>query len=157
LDARGVLHFTNHVEDHRLVDASTSRPDKLVFFPAHLRRGETPGGRPVLAAEVFWGSASRLAPGRLGVVQGLVSILVDIPSLVHAAHGRVSPWTTRAVYRCCAWLSMLLASAGFALNAFLLATFGLMVGAYYVGLPLEDGADAWVPIAAAGAVAALGF
>jgi hypothetical protein len=157
LEARGVLNFTNHVEEHRLVDASSSRSDRLVFFPAHLRRGMTPSGSPLIAAEVFWGSASRLAPGRLGVVQGLVSILVDIPSLVHAAHVRVSPWATRAVYRCCAWLSMLLASAAFALNAFLLAAFGLMVCGYYAGLPLEDGADVWIPIAAAVVVAALSF
>jgi hypothetical protein len=87
----------------------------------------------------------------------LVSILVDIPSLVHAAHVRVSPWATRAVYRCCAWLSLLLASAAFALNAYLLTAFGFMVGCFYANVPLDDRADIWVPVAAAVAVAALGF
>jgi hypothetical protein len=157
LDARGVLHFTNHVEDHRLVDAPASRPDKFVFFPAHLRHGTTAAGASLIAAEVFWGSASRLGPGRLGVVQGLVSILVDIPSLVHAAYVRESPAATRLVYQCCAWLSMLLASAAFALNALLLAAFGVMAGAYVGGLQFGSSPDVVVTVLAAVLVAALGY
>lgn len=157
LGAHDIVHFGSVMEERRLRDDPASTASRDVFFPVHLRHGRIPGGTEVVAVEAFWGSADPLAPGRLGVLQGLVSILVDLPSLMHAARVRDSPRVTRAVYHLCAFLSMLLAGVIFALNAVMLVGFGLTAGAYYVNVPITGGTQIVVPIAASALVAAFGF
>ena len=157
LGAHDVVHFGNAIEERRLKDELASTPNRDEFFPVHLRHGEVPGGPPVVAAEAFWGSADPLAPGRLGVLQGLVSILVDLPSLMHAARVEDSPRATRVVYHLCAFLSMLLAGVIFALNAVLLVGFGLAAGAYYLNVPIGGAARVVVPVLASALVAAFGL
>src|SRR5687767_1796861 len=68
---------------HRLKDEAQSNPaTRTEFFPAHVRRGATADGVPIVAAEVYWGSASQLAPGRLGVLHGIVSVMLNTPALI---------------------------------------------------------------------------
>src|SRR5262249_6722409 len=76
----------------------------------------------VIAAEVFWGSASQLAPGKWGVLQGTVSLLLNVPTLVMGARGEKGVVTFVSW-----WASMLLASAGFALNALLMLALGVYI------------------------------
>jgi hypothetical protein len=127
MEAQGIAAFDAFVRERRLTDPST-RDDKLNFFPVHLRTGvlnDTRHGasqHQVIAAEVFWGSASQLAPGKWGVLQGTVSLLLNVPTLVMGARGdrgfvSVVSW----------WASMLLASAAFALNGLLMLTLGLYI------------------------------
>lgn len=154
LAGNGLATFDPELNVERLVDPSDSTERRLRFFPVTFRRGrakpQSPGteGTPIVAAEVFWGSASQLSPGRLGVLQGIVSLMVNVPALLVGANGGhklspgVVPWLTRIV-------SLLLSAPAFALNALLLATFASHVACAYLSVPAPV-ADRAVPWIAAG-------
>jgi hypothetical protein len=132
MEAEGIASFDAVVQERRLLDVR-SRNNRLKFFPVHLRTGVLKGttGQPVIAAEVFWGSASQLARGRWGVLQGMASLLLNVPTLVMGAKGgksfvAVVSW----------WASMTLASVAFALNTLLMLTLAVYIAlCYVVGAP----------------------
>ncbi len=132
MEAEGLASFDAVVLERRLVDVG-ARPNRLKFFPVHLRTGALKDAahesiqHDVIAAEVFWGSASQLAPGKWGVLQGTVSLLLNVPTLIMGARddrGFVSVLSW--------WASMLLASAAFALNALLMLTLCLYIALCHV-------------------------
>jgi len=132
MEAEGIASFDAVVRERRLPDVR--RPEeKLRFFPVHLRTGVLNDvvQQDVIAAEVFWGSASQLAPGKWGVLQGTASLLLNVPTLVMGASdgkGLVSVL--------CWWASMLLASAAFAMNTLLILTLGAYIAlCHVVGAP----------------------
>lgn len=135
LEAEGIASFDDTVRERRLRDL-LSRGNRLAFFPVTLRTGvlkdhEKRLQRDVIAAEVFWGSASQLAPGKWGVLQGTVSLLLNVPTMVMGARGEKSIVTFLSW-----WASMLLASAAFALNAVLMLTLGTYIAiCHMVGAP----------------------
>jgi hypothetical protein len=135
LEAEDIASFDDIVRERRLGDLQT-RDDRFAFFPVHIRTGvlkdhERALQRDVIAAEVFWGSASQLAPGKWGVLQGTVSLLLNVPTLVMGARGEKSLVTFLSW-----WASMLLASAAFALNAVLMLTLGTYIAlCHMVGAP----------------------
>lgn len=132
METEGLASFDAIVQERRLADVR-SLEDKLKFFPVHLRTGVLKGAvdQPVIAAEVSWGSASQLAVGKWGVLQGTASLLLNVPTLVMGAKGGRS-----FVAAVCWWASMLLASAAFALNAVLMLTLGVYIAlCYVIGAP----------------------
>jgi hypothetical protein len=135
LEAENVASFDDIVRERRLRVLQT-RDDRLAFFPVNLRTGALKHHgrglqRDLIAAEVFWGSASQLAPGKWGVLQGTVSLLLNVPTLVMGARGEKSFVTFLSW-----WASMLLASAAFALNAVLMLTLGTYIAlCHMVGAP----------------------
>ena len=148
MEASGIASFDAVVQERRLND-TFGRDEKLKFFPVHLRTGTLRGEMPreVIAAEVFWGSASQLAPGRWGVLQGAVSLLLNVPTLVMGARGEKNVVTELS------WSgSMLMASAAFALNALLMLTLGAYIALCYIGGGIPTRSEALAPIAAAFAV-----
>src|SRR5512138_3850390 len=72
LDAK-LATFDSVVRDLRFGDDVRSTARRRVFFPAYFRTGRTlprhsgDSKTEIVAAEVFWGSASQLAPGQWGV------------------------------------------------------------------------------------------
>jgi hypothetical protein len=157
LAGHGLATFEPDLKEARLVDPSRSTSRQTRFFPVTFRHGQStgPNPAPVVAAEVFWGSASQLSPGRLGVLQGIVSLMINVPALLVGANGGhktspgVVPWLTRVV-------SLLLSGPAFALNGLLLSAFVFHVAGAYVssGTPASDFLVPW--LAMAGAIA-LGF
>jgi len=146
MEADGIASFDAAVLERRLPDVRASE-HKLKFFPVHLRTGvlKQVAQSELIAAEVFWGSASQLAPGKWGVLQGTVSLLLNVPTLVMGARGEKSVVSVLSW-----WASMLLASAAFALNALLILTLGVYIGLCYVfGAPPTKW-EIVAPIAAAG-------
>ena len=132
MEATEIASFDASVKERRLGDVF-ARDEKLKFFPVHLRTGVLKGDIPqeLIAAEVFWGSASQLAPGKWGVLQGTVSLLLNVPTLVMGAKGQSGALTTVSW-----WASMLLASAAVAINALLMLTLGTYIAlCYVVGAP----------------------
>lgn len=126
LEGSGIASFDDVVRERRLADVPRRR-NRLAFFPMHTRTGvlrdiDRSTQHDVVAAEVFWGSASQLAPGKWGVLQGTVSLLLNVPTLVMGARGDRS-FVTAVSW----WASMLLASAAFALNALLMLTLGIYI------------------------------
>lgn len=156
LEHEGIATFASEQEQRRFVDSYQSSPGRTIFFPAPIRHGTTAQGEPVLAAEVYWGSASQLAPGRLGVLQGVVSLLLNVPALVVGADER-KEGLSAIVHALCWATSMLMSGPAFALNTLLLLTFAVHVGAFYVvGEP--GPAIAWlVPVAAAVVMVGVSF
>jgi hypothetical protein len=142
---------------HRLKDEAQSNPaTRTEFFPAHVRRGATADGVPIVAAEVYWGSASQLAPGRLGVLHGIVSVMLNTPALIVGSDEKRRG--TAGVLHHLAWAaSMLLSGPAFALNALLLVTLAIHVAIHVVFAAPAAGVDRIVPWAAAAATSGLGF
>lgn len=155
LETAGLASFEPAIRVRRFTDPAASSHDQLRFFPAHLRQGTTADGVPIQAAEVYWGSASQLAPGRLGVVQGIFSLMLNVPALVVGAGDR-NGGLSGALQTTSLTASMLLAGPAFALNALLLAAIAahtllvLMVGD-------SRAVDVAVPLAAAALTLWLGF
>lgn len=161
--------FTDSLEDaelalfeptprlQRLVAPAESAPTKRAFFPVHLREGQATGDHaPIIAAEVYWGSASQLAPGRLGVVHGIISLMLNVPALIAGADERATG-TRGAIHKQAWFASMLLAGPAFALNALLLATLAGHLAIHYLFEAPGSLAEAFVPLLAIAATVALGF
>jgi hypothetical protein len=155
LTTANVAEFRGDVEEHRLLDRSESTDTKYEFFPVTVRRG-TKGDVTIRAAEVFWGSASALAPGRFGVLQGIVSLLFNTLSLIHGAHSAAGTWLNRGIHFSAVAASSLLSSAAFALNALLLSMFAFLFLHYALSTTRPPG-RILVPVLAAALTAALGF
>lgn len=155
------------VVDRRLLDVAECTPTRLAYFPALTRDGKAlPDGQPVAAAEVFWGSASQLAPGRFGVILGTISLLLNVPVLL-TGHGPVASGFATRLFRHVTWLSsMALAAVGFALNALLLGTFALYLAVARLApdgadlaaaVPLYRWMDYGIPLISAGATTFVGW
>jgi hypothetical protein len=155
LEQGQLASFESESAVKRLVAPTESSPTKTAFFPAHLRRGRTASGAQVVAAEVYWGSASQLVPGRLGVLHGIVSLMLNVPALIAGADERKAG--TPGFLQKEAWLtSLLLAGPAFALNALLLATLAAYIVIHYLFDSPSTQADAWVPFLAVAGTVALG-
>jgi hypothetical protein len=157
LEVGGLASFDDIERVQRLREPTESTDTHISYFPAHVRTGRTAAGIPIAAAEVYWGSASQLAPGRLGVVQGTVSLLLNVPALVFGADIRRGG--LRGMLQDLAWSSSLLLSGpGFALNTFMLALLLVHAGVQYAtGAPTAAGWRIAEPLAAACLTTAAGF
>lgn len=157
-DAR-LATFDTVIQDMRFPDTVRSTSTRRVFFPAHFRTGWTPAGpglgakRELVAAEVFWGSASQLAPGQWGVLQGMASLLLNVPALVVGADDG-SKGITGFLHRMAWFASMLLAGPMLAFNIVLLLALGLYIGfCSAVGIPGRPGELLIVVLTVAGSIA----
>lgn len=102
LQAARLAHFDSQQHVKRLLENTDSKRARNDFFPAHMQHGATLGGVPIVAAEVYWGSASQLAPGRLGVLHGIVSLMLNVPASEKADSSERSR-RSLGLHRCC-WL-----------------------------------------------------
>jgi hypothetical protein len=158
LEHAGIATFDDAVRLQRLPSSAESTSTHTSYFPARMRHGTVArGGPPIVAAEVYWGSASQLAPGRLGVLQGVVSLILNVPAVVFAADVRGAGWLRGTIQKLAWGASLLLSGPAFALNALLLAMLFIRVAAGYVaGAPGSDWNTA-IPVAAACLTGGLGF
>ena len=156
LETEGLASFGPQHSPKRLIATTESSQNKTAFFPAHVREGRTASDISVIAAEVYWGSATQLAPGRLGVLHGIMSLMLNVPALITGADEQ-KDGTPKALHRQARLASMLLGGPAFALNALLLSTLGAHVLIHYLFDTATGRAEAYVPFLAIAAMVPLGF
>jgi len=156
LQQEGLATFASDERQRRFVDSYQSSGGRTNFFPAPLKHGTTAQGDRIIAAEVYWGSASQLAPGRLGVLQGVLSLMLNVPALVVGADERKGG-LSGAVHALCWATSMLMSGPAFALNTMLLLTFAVHVSVFLVIGGPGPGLGWLVPVVATAAMIGLSF
>ena len=156
LEQAGLASFAPEQRQRRFVDSYQSSGGRLSFFPAPLKHGTTAQGEAIVAAEVYWGSASQLAPGRLGVLQGVVSLLLNVPALVVGADERKGG-LSGVVHALCWATSMLMSGPAFALNALLILTFAVHVAVFYLTGGSGPAAGWVIPVVATGVTVGLSY
>jgi hypothetical protein len=75
------LTLEGPIVERRLEDRSQPPSPVRHFFPLHLLTGRL-RNREVVFAEVFWGEASRVAPGVMGVLRALFELIFGLEAVV---------------------------------------------------------------------------
>lgn len=141
------------VEEQRLPSQAPWQAWKAEFFPMFIRRCRADcakvqeGEAELVFAEVFWGNASQLPVGLMGMIQGVVRLFFRSEVLVRAAaEGQTAPgekvWLRRLFYGLMLFDSRLLTGPIFALNVLLLIAFTLY---QYFGWTEKGAMGLWPP------------
>lgn len=70
------------LEQQQLVDHSAPPNNGIrQFFPFSLRRGQFQGS-PIIFAEAYWGEASKVSHGVIGVLRGIFSLIFGLQSII---------------------------------------------------------------------------
>lgn len=133
-------------EEKRLATQHPYKPWLATFFPMFVRQGGVRKDNTTVVdperqwvfAEVFWGSASQLPAGSLGMMQGLVrlffrsNVIVKLAAEKQSTQPGALAWLRKGFYLIAQVTSHLLTGPIFALNILLL----LAMLVYHFGIPV---------------------
>ena len=89
------IEFPSDLDTHWLLEPqcreriSSRKPPLMQFFPVSIREGETDECEFIFA-ETYWGSASQIGRGWLGVIRGFLQLFVGISTIIEGTKAKKS-------------------------------------------------------------------